>query len=115
MNDEDLDELFVLDVTITLELPGGWIIGSIALSALTDALSRLEHDDIRPYHTTIEITEKTTRLSTNSDNPKTSGDTLSTTHPQPACRRRPGPSGRPTLARELRRLSRSARSLATRS
>ena len=60
MNDEDLDDLFVLNVTITLELPGGWIIGSITLSALTEILSRLEHDGIRPYRTTIEITETTT-------------------------------------------------------
>ena len=60
MNDE-LDNLFDLDITINLELPGGWIIGSIALAALTDVLTRLEHDGIRPYRTTIEITETTTR------------------------------------------------------
>jgi hypothetical protein len=60
MNDE-LDNLFDLDITINLELPGGWIIGSIALAALTDVLTRLEHDGIRPHRTTIEITETTTR------------------------------------------------------
>jgi hypothetical protein len=57
----DTDDDFVLDITITLELPGGWIIGSIALTALTDVLTRLEHDGIRPNRTTIEITETTTR------------------------------------------------------
>jgi hypothetical protein len=60
MNDE-LDNLFDLDITINLELPGGWIIASIALAALTDVLTRLEHDGIRPHRTTIEITETTTR------------------------------------------------------
>jgi len=60
MNDE-LDNLFDLDITINLQLPGGWIIGSIALAALTDVLTRLEHDGIRPYRATIEITETTTR------------------------------------------------------
>ena len=60
MTHEDLDDLFVLDVTISLELPGGWIIGSIAVGALADILSRLEHDGIRPYRTTMEINEKTT-------------------------------------------------------
>ena len=60
MNDE-LDNLFDLDITINLQLPGGWIIGSIALAALTDVLTRLEHDGIRPHRTTIEITETTTR------------------------------------------------------
>jgi hypothetical protein len=60
MNDDLDGDLFVLNVTISLELPGGWIIGSIALVALTDVLSRLEHDGIRPYRTTIEVTETTT-------------------------------------------------------
>lgn len=59
MND-DIDDNFVLDITITLELPGGWIIGSIALATLSDVLTRLEHDGIRPNRTTIEVTEKTT-------------------------------------------------------
>ena len=59
MNDNN-DDQFVLAVTITLELPGGWIIGSITLAAITDVLTRLEHDGIRPYRTTIEITETTT-------------------------------------------------------
>lgn len=61
MNDGDLDDLFVLDVTIRLELPGGWVIGSIALGALIDVLSRLEHDGIRPNRTTVEINETATR------------------------------------------------------
>jgi hypothetical protein len=60
MND-DLDDDFVLDITITLELPGGWIIGSIALAAISDVLTRLEHDGIRPNRTTVDVTEKTTR------------------------------------------------------
>jgi hypothetical protein len=59
MND-DIDDQFVLAVTVTLELPGGWIIGSIALAAITDVFTRLEHDGIRPHRTTIEITETTT-------------------------------------------------------
>ena len=60
MND-DIDDQFILALTLTLELPGGWIIGSIALAAITDVLTRLEHDGIRPHRTTIEITETTTR------------------------------------------------------
>jgi hypothetical protein len=60
MNDQDFDDQFVLAVTINLELPGGWIIGSSVLASLTDILSRLEHDGIRPSKTTIDITEKTT-------------------------------------------------------
>ena len=56
----DIDDHFVLDITITLELPGGWIIGSIALAAVSDVLTRLEHDGIRPNRTTVEVTEKTT-------------------------------------------------------
>ncbi len=57
----DIDDDLVLDITITLELPGGWTIGSIALAALTDVLTRLEHDGIRPNRTAIEVTETTTR------------------------------------------------------
>ncbi len=60
MNDDTDDDLFTLAVTVTLELPGGWIIGSVALTAVTDVLARLEHDGIRPHRTTIEITETTT-------------------------------------------------------
>ena len=55
------DDLFVLDITINLELPGGWPVGSIAVAALTDVLTRLEHDGIRPIRTTIAVTETTTR------------------------------------------------------
>lgn len=58
---EDLDDLFVLDVSISLELPGGWLIGAIALGAFIDVLNRLEHDGIRPWRTTVEINEKTSR------------------------------------------------------
>jgi hypothetical protein len=60
MNHQDFDDLYLLDVTINLEVPGGWIIGSTVLGALTDILSRLEHDGIRPSKTTIDITEKAT-------------------------------------------------------
>jgi sensor c-di-GMP phosphodiesterase-like protein len=54
------DDDFALDITITLELPGGWTIASIALAALADILTRLEHDGIRPNQTTLEVTETTT-------------------------------------------------------
>ena len=54
-------ELFVLDVSVNLELPGGWIIASIALGALSEVLDRLEHDGVRPYRTSIEVTETQTR------------------------------------------------------
>jgi hypothetical protein len=57
----DPDDLYTLDVTINLELPGGWVIASLALAALTNVLTRLEHDGIHPNHTTIEINETTTR------------------------------------------------------
>lgn len=59
MNDDG--ESFVLELTINLELPGGWIIASTALSALSQVLDRLEHDGIRPYRTTIEVIETPTR------------------------------------------------------
>jgi hypothetical protein len=55
---DDLWDLYTLDVTINLEIPGGWIIGPSVLATLTEILSRLEHDGIRP---TIDITEQTTR------------------------------------------------------
>jgi hypothetical protein len=61
MNNDDLDDLFTLNVTIKLEIPGGWIIGSSLLAALTEILNHLEHDGIRPTHTTNDITEQTTR------------------------------------------------------
>jgi hypothetical protein len=60
MNHDDFDDMYLLDVTIHLDIPGGWIIGSTVLLALTEILSRLEHDGIRPTKTTIDITEKTT-------------------------------------------------------
>jgi hypothetical protein len=47
-------------ITITVELPGWPGLHNIALGALTDVLDHLEHDGIRPLHTTIDITEQPT-------------------------------------------------------
>lgn len=54
-------ESFVLDLTINLELPGGWIIAAPVLRAFSEILGRLERDGIRPYRTSIEVTETPTR------------------------------------------------------
>lgn len=50
----------VLRVTITLELPGGWGTNTLPLHVALDVLDRLERDGIRPYKTTISITDKPT-------------------------------------------------------
>jgi hypothetical protein len=49
-----------LHVTITLELPGGWGTNTLPLTAAIDVIDRLERDGLRPYRTTVEITEKPT-------------------------------------------------------
>lgn len=54
------DEDCLLHVTITLELPGGWGLNTIPLTLAVELLDRLEHDGIRPYRTTIDITDKPT-------------------------------------------------------
>jgi hypothetical protein len=47
-------------VTTTVELPGWPGVHNIAIGALIDVLDHLERDGIRPFHTTINITEQTT-------------------------------------------------------
>lgn len=54
------DDDYLLHVTITLELPGGWGTNTLPLTAAVEILDRLERDGLRPYRTTIELTEKPT-------------------------------------------------------
>jgi hypothetical protein len=60
MNNPHPDDDCLLHVTITLELPGGWGTNTLPLSAAVEILDRLERDGLRPYRTTIELTEKPT-------------------------------------------------------
>lgn len=53
-------EWFVLDVTINLVVPGGWLFASTAFGVLGEILDRLDHDGIRPYRTSIEVTQTPT-------------------------------------------------------
>ena len=59
-DDHDDEFAYVLHVTITLDLPGGWSTTTIAVAALIEVLDRLEHDGLRPYRTTMDITETPT-------------------------------------------------------
>lgn len=54
------DDLPVQHVTITFELPGGPGTNIIPIEAVLNVLNHLEHDGLRPYRTTIDITEPTT-------------------------------------------------------
>ena len=54
------DDVPIHHVTITFDLPGWPGTNSIAMHAVLDVLDRLEHDGMRPYRTTIDITEQTT-------------------------------------------------------
>lgn len=47
-------------ITITLELPGGWGTNTIPLAAVIDVLDHLERDGLRPFRTTVDITEQPT-------------------------------------------------------
>jgi hypothetical protein len=47
-------------LTITLDLPPWPDLHTLALQVVHDVIERLEHDGIRPHHTTIHITEQTT-------------------------------------------------------
>lgn len=54
------DELITQRVTITLELPGGLGTNTITVGAVLEVLDHLERDGLRPYRTTIDITEEPT-------------------------------------------------------
>ncbi len=54
------DDLPLQHLTITLELPGGPGTNTIAMHAVLTVLDRLECDGLRPYRTTISITEQPT-------------------------------------------------------
>ncbi len=54
------DEPIIQRVTITLELPGGLGTNTVAVGAVLDVLDHLERDGLRPYRTTIDITEEPT-------------------------------------------------------
>lgn len=56
MTDEDIP---IQRVTIALDLPGGPGTAVIPIEIVLGVLNRLEHDGLRPYRTTIDITEPT--------------------------------------------------------
>ncbi len=49
-----------LQVTITLELPGGPGTTVIPIEAVLNVLNHLERDGLRPYRTTIDMVEQPT-------------------------------------------------------
>jgi len=49
-----------LQVTITLELPGGPGTTVIPIEAVVSVLNHLERDGLRPYRTAIDIVEQPT-------------------------------------------------------
>ncbi len=59
MTDNDLDEL-TQRITISVDIAFGLGTEILAAGALLDVLSHLEHDDIRPLRTTLEITDTPT-------------------------------------------------------
>jgi len=56
----DDDDVPTLQVTITLELPGGPGTTIIPIEAVVNVLDHLERDGLRPYRTAIEIVEQPT-------------------------------------------------------
>ncbi len=56
----DDEDVVTQRVSITLELPGWPNTNAIAVEVALDVLGRLERDGIRPYRTTIDITEQPT-------------------------------------------------------
>lgn len=56
LDDHDL----VQRIIITVDIPGGIGADTVAVTALLDVLGHLEHDGIRPYRTTLEITDPAT-------------------------------------------------------
>ena len=45
---------------VTIELPGGLGTNTIPFAAAINVLEHLERDGLRPYRTTVEVTETTT-------------------------------------------------------
>ncbi len=56
----DDDEIPTLNLTITLELPGGPGIATTAIGAVLNVLDHFERDGLRPYRTVIDIAEQPT-------------------------------------------------------
>ena len=54
------DDPPTLQVTITLELPGGPGTAIIPIEAVVNVLNHLERDGLRPYRTAIDIVEQPT-------------------------------------------------------
>jgi len=54
------DDSPTLQVTITIELPGGPGTTSISIEAVLNVLNHLERDGLRPYRTAIDIVEQPT-------------------------------------------------------
>ena len=57
-HDDDFD--YLQRIVITLDIPGFRGTDIIATAALLNVLSHLEHNGIRPYRTTLDISEPTT-------------------------------------------------------
>lgn len=55
-----IDDPPTLQVTITLELPGGPGTTIIPIEAVVNVLNHLERDGLRPYRTAIDIVEQPT-------------------------------------------------------
>jgi hypothetical protein len=60
MNHDDDDFDYRQRIVITVDIPGFLGTDTIATAALLNVLTHLEHDGIRPYRTTLKITETTT-------------------------------------------------------
>jgi len=60
MNPDDPDDCPIQRFTITIDIPACLGTDTIPVAALLNLLNHLEHDGIRPYRTTLEITEPTT-------------------------------------------------------
>lgn len=61
MNHNDHDDTWPRQrFTITIDIPGCIGTDTSPVAALLNVLNHLEHDGIRPYRTTLEITEPPT-------------------------------------------------------
>jgi len=60
MNNHDDDDDARQRIMITVDIPSFLGTDTIAAAALLNVLNHLEHDGIRPYRTTLEITDTTT-------------------------------------------------------
>lgn len=57
MIDDDNEDDLRQRIVITIDIPVRLGTDTVAVTALLDVLSHLEHDGIRPYRTVLEITD----------------------------------------------------------